>query len=375
MKYKYLLICLILILNSCGGSDRHIYEDRKTVNYVEFQNQLQKRIPEYESKYQFVDFEKLHVNEVGPYWSQITESKQNGSEIEPENEGFYSEFAHEGFYVKDYFVFRNPIDQVYHLYYNIGKADLKQDWRQPFNEKQFGHATSKDLRTWKIHDTILPVVPDTWESDVVSAPFVVQHDGKFYMAYTGFGPNANQRMGIATSVDLFHWNRITQNPVAIGPEWTSWKEEGWADFRDPALLKWNGKWLAFNTVKSSKGKNAIAISISKDLISWEHLPEEKAVFVDWGNPESAVAFTHGDRIYLIASQPWQGKQMLMTDNPLSGNWKTISFNFPKGDWSGWEYIVSPEGKELLSAFLWKKNGNFIRFWELKWNDEIPELVK
>lgn len=375
MKYTSLLICLLPIINSCGRKDGHIYDECTTVIYNKINNHIIHYTSSNTQLFNLLDFEKLYVYEVGPYRSQTTESKRNVSESKPEKEGFYSEFAHEGFYVKDYFVYRSPIDQVYHLYYNIGKADPKQDWRQPFNEKQFGHATSKDLRTWKIHDTILPVVPDTWESDVVSAPFVVQHEGKFYMAYTGFGPNANQRMGIATSVDLFHWNRIPSNPVAIGPEWTSWKEEVWADFRDPALLRWKGKWLAFNTVKSLKGKNAVAISISKDLIIWEHLSEEMAVFVDWGNPESAVAFTHGDKIYLIASQPWQGKQMLMTDNPLSGNWKTISFNFPKGDWSGWEYIVSPEGKELLSAFLWKKNGNFIRFWELKWNDEIPELVK
>lgn len=288
---------------------------------------------------------------------------------------FYSEFAHEGFYVKDYCVYRSPIDQTYHLYYNIGKADGEQDWGQPFNEKQFGHATSKDLKKWEIHDSFLPVIPDTWESVVVSAPFVVRHNGQFYMAYTGFGGGtANQRMGIATSEDLFNWTRIPENPVAVGPEWTKWKENGWSDYRDPGLLKWDDQWLAFNTVSSQKG-DAVAISVSKDLINWRHLPEDRAIFVDWGNPESPVAFKHGDRVYLIASQPWQGKQMWVTDDPLAGNWETIAFEFPEGDWSGWEYIISPQGKELLGAFLWKKNGNFIRFWQLEWEGEVPWLVQ
>lgn len=301
-------------------------------------------------------------------------AEKNSRTLNPASGGYYSEFSHAGFYLKDYFVYRSPIDQIYHLYYNIGKADAEQSWRQPFNEKQFGHATSKDLKAWQIHDTILPVVPDTWESDVVSAPHVVRHNDKFYMAYTGFGPNANQRMGIATSDDLFSWVRIPQNPVAVGPEWTNWKEEGWADYRDPGLLQWKGQWLAFNTVKTSKGKNAVAISISKDLVRWKHLPEDKALLADWGNPESAMAFKREDKVYLIASQPWQGNQMWMTDDPLSGDWKTIPFEFPEGDWSGWEYILSPEGKELLSAFLWKKNGNFIRFWELEWQGESPRLI-
>lgn len=303
------------------------------------------------------------------------EANENGIKNNTSLGKFYSEFSHEGFYVKDYFVYRSPIDYTYHLYYNIGKADGKQDWRQPFNEKQFGHATSKDLKNWEIHDTFLTVIPDTWESDVVSAPFVVRHNGLFYMAYTGFGDGtANQRMGIATSEDLFRWTRVPQNPVAVGPEWTKWKEKGWSDYRDPGLLKWDDQWLAFNTVNSKKGE-AVAISVSKDLINWSHLPEDKALFVDWGNPESAVAFKHGDKIYLIASQPWQGNQMWMTDDPLSGNWETIPFEFPEGDWSGWEYIISPEGKELLSAFLWRKNGNFIRFWELEWEGEVPRLVQ
>lgn len=298
-----------------------------------------------------------------------------GHEAEAGSGRCYSEFSHKGFYIKDYFVFRNPIDDLYHLYYNVGKADNKQDWRQTFNEKQFGHATSKDLKTWEIHDHILPVVPESWESDVVSAPFVVKHDGKFYMAYTGFGKRANQRMGIATSDDLFRWKRAPENPVAVGPSWTGWKETGWADFRDPALLKWKGQWLAFNTVSVSKNENAIAISTSNDLIVWEHLPREKAVFVDWGNPESALAFEHDGKVYLIASQPWQGNQMWVTEDPLSGKWAVVPFEFPKGPWSGWEMTASPEGKQLLSAFLWKLDGNFIRFWEVEWEGRMPKLAR
>ena len=308
--------------------------------------------------------------------TSAAESKHTAApDVQNTGGSYYSQFSHEGFYVKDYFVFRNPDDGVYHLFYNIGNAGPKQDWRQPFNEKQFGHATSDDLKNWKRHEYILAVVPDTWESDVVSAPFVVMHENKYYMAYTGFGKKANQRMGIATSDDLFNWKRIPENPVAVEPSWTDWKEKGWANFRDPALFKWKDLWLAFNTVSDGKKYHAVAISTSTDLINWEHLPREKAVAVDWGNPESALAFEHENKVYLIASQPWQGAQMWMTDDPLSGNWETIPFNFPEGDWSGWELTTSPEGKPLLSAFLWKKHGNYIRFWEVEWDGQLPYLVR
>jgi len=302
-------------------------------------------------------------------------NENKGSQGEAVEDGFYSEFEHKGFYVKDYFVYRNPDDKVYHLYYNIGNAGPKQMWNQPFNEKQFGHATSKDLKNWVIHDTLLPVVPGTWESDVVSAPYVVRHDDTFYMAYTGFGRRANQRMGIATSDDLFNWTRVPENPVAVGPSWTAWREKGWADFRDPALLEWKGQWIAFNTIKDPQGVGGLAISTSKDLINWEHLPRERSILTNWREPESPVAFKRKDKVYLIASSS-HGRQMWMTDDPLSGNWETVPFVFPsKGIWSGWEYMESPEGKEMLSVFLWKKNGNFIRFWELDWDGDTPRLVK
>jgi hypothetical protein len=293
-------------------------------------------------------------------------------------DAFHSEFSHAGHYVKDYFVYRSPDDGVYHLYYNIGKAGPKQRWSMPFNEEQFGHATSTDLKNWDIQkDYILPVVPGTWESHVVSAPFVVRHNDRFYMAYTGFGPKANQRMGIATSEDLFNWTRIPENPVAVGPSWTKWKEKGWADFRDPALLKWKDQWLAFNTVDSKEKGSAVAISVSDDLIHWEHLGADKAPHVTWGHPESALAFERSGKVYLIASVPLRGghAQMWVTEDPLSGQWEAVDFDFPEGLWSGWELITSPEGKQLLSAFLWKMNGNFIRFWELEWEGDVPRLVR
>ena len=63
----------------------------------------------------------------------------------------------------------------------------------------------------------MPVVPGSWESDVVSAPYVVKFNGKFYMVYSGFGKKANQRMGLAVSEDLFNWTRVSENAVAVGP--------------------------------------------------------------------------------------------------------------------------------------------------------------
>jgi len=56
------------------------------------------------------------------------------------------------------------------MFYNVGNAGQSQDWQETGNEKAFGHATSTDLVNWQHHPRVLPVVPGTWEGNVVSAP-------------------------------------------------------------------------------------------------------------------------------------------------------------------------------------------------------------
>ena len=123
------------------------------------------------------------------------------------------EFSREGEYVKDYFVIKEG--DTFHLFYNVGDASPTQDWQEPNNEKEFGHATSKDLKTWEHHPRILKVIPNSFEGQVVSAPSIVKHKGIFYMVYTGFDDRilAAQSIGLATSKDLYNWERCKSNPI------------------------------------------------------------------------------------------------------------------------------------------------------------------
>jgi hypothetical protein len=280
------------------------------------------------------------------------------------------EFSRDGEYLKDYYVFKEG--DTYHLFYNVGTAAEVQNWDQPGNEKAFGHATSKDLKTWEHHPRILEVVPGTWEGEVVSAPSIIKHDGTFYMFYTGFDDRVTgkQSIGLATSKDLFNWERHPGNPVYEAPPWTARNESGWLDCRDAHVIKSGDEFLMFTMVTTAEGKGAIAVASSSDLIAWKDLGPAVVTFT---TPESPRVFEHDGFYYMFASSA-HGKELFKTANPKTGPWESLSFRWPSpGLWSGWE-VVEDGGRTIFSAFEWKMFGNHIRFWDVRWEDGIPSVV-
>jgi len=280
------------------------------------------------------------------------------------------EFSRDGEYLKDYYVFKEG--DTYHLFYNVGTAAEVQNWEQPGNEKAFGHATSKDLKTWEHHPRILEVVPGTWEGEVVSAPSIIKRDGTFYMFYTGFDDRVKgkQSIGLATSQDLFNWERHPGNPVYEAPPWAARNESGWLDCRDAHVIKSGDEFLMFTMVTTAEGKGAIAVASSSDLIAWKDLGPAVVTFT---TPESPRVFEHDGFYYMFASSA-HGKELFKTANPKTGPWESLSFRWPSpGLWSGWE-VVEDGGRTIFSAFEWKMFGNHIRFWDVRWEDGIPSVV-
>jgi hypothetical protein len=282
------------------------------------------------------------------------------------------EFSREGEYLKDYYVFKEA--DTFHLFYNVGIAGESQQWFEAGNEKAFGHSTSKDFKTWQHHPRVLNAVPESWEGMVVSAPSIIKHDGTYYMFYTGFDDRVpgKQTIGLATSKDLFHWERHPRNPIYEAPPWADRRADGYIDCRDSHVIKYGDEFLLFTMVSTSKsaGKGAIALAVSKNLIDWEDLGPAVETFKE---PESPRVFQHGEYFYMFVSSAY-GKQLLRTSNPKKGPWNPIPFRWPApGLWSGWE-VVEDGNRTIFSAFEWKSFGNHIRFWDVSWNDGIPHVV-
>ena len=280
------------------------------------------------------------------------------------------EFSREGEYVKDYYVFREG--DTFHLFYNVGNAGETQQWFEAGNEKAFGHATSKDLKTWEHHPRVLEAVPASWEGMVVSAPSIIKHDGIYYMFYTGFDDRVpgKQTIGLATSKDLFNWERHPGNPVYEAPEWAERRPDGWIDCRDAHVIKYGDEFLLFTMVTTKDGKGAIALASSKNLTDWEDLGPAVNTFKE---PESPRVFEYDGKFYMFISSAY-GKRLLRATNPKTGPWDEVLFRWPvPGLWSGWETVDEGE-RTIFSAFEWKSFGNLIRFWNVRWKDGVPEVV-
>jgi hypothetical protein len=280
------------------------------------------------------------------------------------------EFSRDGEYVKDYYVFKEK--DTFHLFYNVGNAGASQQWFEAGNEKAFGHATSQDFNTWKHHPRVLDVVPGTWEGMVVSAPSIIKHEGVYYMFYTGFDDRVpgKQTIGLATSRDLFKWQRHADNPVYEAPPWAERRADGWVDCRDSHVIKHGNEFLLFTMVSKGEGKGAIALAVSHNLTDWKDLGTAVETFKD---PESPRVFEHGGTLFMFVSSA-NGKQLLKAVNPKTGPWEPVPFRWPApGLWSGWE-VVEDGNRTIFSAFEWKSFGNHIRFWEVRWQDGVPTVV-
>jgi sucrose-6-phosphate hydrolase SacC (GH32 family) len=281
------------------------------------------------------------------------------------------EFQRDGEYMKDYYVYKEG--DTFHLFYNVGKAGPVQDWQPAGNEKAFGHATSKDLKTWQHHPRILEAVPGTWEGQVVSAPSIVKRDGIYYMIYTGFDNRwlGRQTVGLATSTDLFHWKRHPGNPVYTAPAaWARTNPKGWENCRDAHIIRYHDEFLMYTMVETKEGKGAIALASSKDAIQWQ---DHGPALVTFKEPESPRVFEHKGTYYMFASSGF-GRVLYKSKNPKSNQWEPVPFNWPApGLWSGWE-VTELDGRLVFSAFFWKTNGNFIRFWNVNWDGDVPTVV-
>ena len=56
----------------------------------------------------------------------------------------------------------------------------------------------------------------TWpEIGHVYAPYVMERQGVYYMLYAATDEDTTQRICLATSRDLFQWDRYSGNPVIV----------------------------------------------------------------------------------------------------------------------------------------------------------------
>ena len=142
-------------------------------------------------------------------------------------------------------------------------------------ESALGHAVSTDLVHWEQLDDMSP-----WTG------CVFEHAGRFYLYYTmrsRAGRAKVQRIGVATSKDLEHWERYQGNPI-ITPDPSIYVgvenpgPTGVVDCRDLTVVAapdgggWYGVYAGRVPSDEHAEGEAVAVVRSDDLLHWEHLP-------------------------------------------------------------------------------------------------------
>ena len=190
----------------------------------------------------------------------------------------------------------------------LGDPDLRH-WNV-----SIGHAVSQDLSRWELlPDALAPAAPGAWDDGTTWTGSVVAHDGRWHLLYTGTRRSERglvQRIGLATSEDLVHWDRHPANPViAADPTWYElldldvWHDQAW---RDPWVLRHpdTGVFHTLTTARAASGppdgRGVIGHARSVDLVRWEVLPplSEPGEF---GELEVPQVVPLGDRWYLLYS--------------------------------------------------------------------------
>jgi len=257
-----------------------------------------------------------------------------------------------------------------------------------------GHAVSQDLRKWDVlPDVLAPnrAVPDAWDSRATWTGSILRHQDLWYLFYTGVslreGPLV-QRVGLATSTDLLHWERCGDTPlIEADPRWYELSDpdignnQAWRDpwvFRHPA----SGDFHALITARSKEdpvdARGVIAHARSDDLLHWEVLPPVTAPG-EFDQLEVPQLVTLNGHYYLLFSTtadatgalrqhrlgtpPVTGTHYLVAGNPL-GPFRYTTDTFLMGDTLGSRYagklVRAPDGNWVFLAWcMHAPDGTFI----------------
>lgn len=250
----------------------------------------------------------------------------------------------------------------------------------PGNEVYFGHASTADFFRWEVHDPVMLIRPGTWEGAHVWAPFVLEYEGRYIMAYTGVNEHISQDIGLAESTDLCDWRRLSSNPISPAKDrpWSFWRTNGASSCRDPHLLLHEGRiWMTYTT-NTKEGASCIALCSTADLAKWDdHGPilvgpkDGYVVTLYGGRPqgqlESSNLIHRNGRWYLCVQNAFYGSK---TRNWVfeSDRMDRFDLNNRRAFWEG-AYtveIVKERGTRSLLACTGP-----IRFGEVDWASEEP----
>ncbi|HLZ60844.1 MAG TPA: hypothetical protein VKR06_28175 [Ktedonosporobacter sp.] len=200
---------------------------------------------------------------------------------------------------------------LYHLYYLQAPRTLA-DPNLRHSVSTVGHAVSHDLRHW-VHDGTALEAGQTgsWDDRAIWTGSVIVRNNTACMFYTGTCQAEQgrvQRIGLALSTDLVHWERHPDNPlVELDTRWyepqstEQFQDQAW---RDPYII-YSSDEDAYYMFLSARvntgphdGRGVIGLARSTNLFSWEILPPVSRPG-DFAEMEVPQVVALGGRYYLL----------------------------------------------------------------------------
>lgn len=294
-------------------------------------------------------------------------------------------------YIWDFWMAQNGTD--YHVFYLQAPRSLKDPDQRHWNVS-IGHAVSKDLSDWQIlPDTLTPGPAGAWDDYTTWTGSILSHKGLWYFFYTGTNHAEKgliQRIGLATSTDLTHWEKNSANPLIVAdPRWYEeldlklWHDQAWRDpwvFQHPQTGDFHALITARVNYGPTAGRGVIGHARSANLLNWEVLPPvtEPGNFGQMEVPQLVGLAGNFYLLFcgvnysqtlvkpgggLINTEPVIGTHYLVANNPL-GPFQFTRDEFLAGDKFGSLYagklIKGPDGEwKFMAWYNQNSQGEFI----------------
>ncbi|NPV55153.1 MAG: family 43 glycosylhydrolase [Anaerolineae bacterium] len=251
------------------------------------------------------------------------------------------------------------------------------------------HAVSKDLVNWDIKGVILRRgEPGSYDGRCPATGSVIKKNGRYWMAYTGNWNGPQPSVALSVSDDLYHWQKIEENPVTtIDPRYydpqAAPAPRDWLHWRDPFLFELDGKVYHYVCAKKNDGpqdqRGTLGMAVTEDMRHWQVLPPPE---VDPITAELECPQVHqvNDLWYLVFSSSrsfftqahrgrYWGEKGRWTSYAMVGFSPMGPFKLHKsGEIIPETYPVQPYANQLV---FWKGNGYLLG---TVWNDAQDLIV-
>lgn len=282
-------------------------------------------------------------------------------------------------YLWDFWIVKHR--NIYHLFYLQAPRDIPDpEWRHGL--ATVGHAISEDLKRWEEVGTALePGPPGAWDDRAIWTGSVIEYKGTFHMLYTGTSKAEEgkiERIGLAISTDLTHWEKYHANPVLeADPRWyevtpftSPFNEVAW---RDPYVIRTRGQFYAFITARRKVGdrrwRGCIALAKSMNLTEWKIFPPVKvrARFAQMEVPQVVPRLGSTFLLFSARSEWAKEKNLQVTGtffalgDSVVGPFQKVSplFADTAGTFYGGKIVQDPLGNWVFLAWIGYKDGQFV----------------